>query len=527
MREPGSASGFTDITMETQASLDKLDTPEVLDVLIIGAGLSGIDAAYHVQTSFPSKTYAILEARDAVGGTWDLFRYPGVRSDSDMHTLGFPFRPWHANESIAGGADIRNYIRDTAAHYGIDRNIRFGHRVMRASWSSTDARWTVEARSKGGRTVQLICNFLYMCSGYYSYDKGFSPEYPGLERFQGKFLHPQEWPEKLDYAGKQIVVIGSGATAVTLVPALAAEAAQVTMLQRSPSYIVSRAAKDAIAIWLYRYLPKRVAAKLIKWKNVAYNITMFSLARSKPEKIKGMILGEVRQQLDAGYDVERHFTPRYNPWDQRVCLVPDGDLFTAIRSGRAAIVTDTIDTFEESGIHLSSGAVLPADIVVSATGLVMKIMGGAEILVDGVPAKFDEKFVYKGVMFSGVPNLAFAFGYTNNSWTLRCDLSARYVCRLLKYMDRKGWTVCMPTAPDASTVPEPLSDFSSGYFRRANAELPKQGQKTPWRVHQNYIKDAAGFAFGSVSDGILSFTKARSVPGTSKSRDTALSVSSK
>lgn len=483
-----------------------METQKQLDVLIIGAGLSGIDAAYHLQTSCPDKTYAILEARDAIGGTWDLFRYPGVRSDSDMHTFGFPFRPWHAEESIAGGAAICEYIRDTAAHYGIDRNIRLEHRVTRASWSSAEARWTVEVRVKGeGQIVCLVCKFLYMCSGYYDYDGGFSPTFPGMEQFAGLFLHPQNWPETLDYSGKRVVVIGSGATAVTLVPALATDAAHVTMLQRSPTYIVSRAARDAKAIWLHRHLPRRVAAKLIKWKNVAYGIVMFHLARTKPKKIKKMIIDGIRQQLHAEYDVERHFTPHYNPWDQRVCLVPDGDLFVAIRSGRVAIVTDTIDSFVESGIRLHSGATVPADIIVSATGLVMKLMGGAQILVDGVPLKADEKILYKGAMLDGVPNLALAFGYTNASWTLRCDITARYVSRLLNYMDRKGWSVCVPSFSDPSVVPEPLIDFSSGYVRRANAALPRQGQKTPWRVPQNYLKDLAAFSFGSISDGTLKF----------------------
>jgi cation diffusion facilitator CzcD-associated flavoprotein CzcO len=422
-----------------------------------------------------------------------------------MHTLGFPFRPWHADEAIASGPAIWNYIRETATHYGIDRHIRLGHRMIRASWSSTDVRWTIEAQAKDGSVVRLGCNFLYMCSGYYSYEKGFSPEFPGMNRFRGQFLHPQEWPETLHYAGKRIVVIGSGATAVTLVPALAREAAHVTMLQRSPSYVVTRPSKDAKAIWMFRHLPERLAAKLTKWKNVLYSVTMFHLARTKPEKMKALIISGIKQQLHPDYDVKRHFTPRYNPWDQRVCLAPDGDLFAAIRSGRVDIVTDTIEEVIEPGIRLSSGTTLPADIIVSATGLVVQLMGGADILIDGLPAKFHEKLVYKGAMFSGIPNLAFSFGYTNNSWTLRCDLTARFVCRLLKYMDRKAWSVCVPTVPGPSINPDPLLDFSSGYVRRADGVLPRQGQKTPWRVHQNYLKDLACFTVGSVSDGTMNF----------------------
>jgi len=499
--------------MESQEHFD------ILDVLIVGAGISGIDAAYHLQTAFPQKTYAILEARDAIGGTWDLFRYPGVRSDSDMHTLGFPFRPWQADEAIAGGPEIWNYIRDTAAHYGIDRHIRLGHRMIRASWSSADARWTVEAQTKDGRTVWLVCRFLYMCSGYYSYEKGFSPEFPGINRFQGQLVHPQEWPANLDYAGKRIIVIGSGATAVTLVPALAKDAAHVTMLQRSPSYVVTRPRKDAKAIWMNRHLPKGVAAKLTKWKNVLYSITMFYLARTKPETMKSLILKGIKQQLHPDFDVQRHFTPRYNPWDQRICLVPDGDLFAAIRSGQVEILTDTIAEIVESGIRLSSGTILPADVIVSATGLVVALMGGAEILVDGVPAKFHEKLVYKGAMFSGIPNLALAFGYTNNSWTLRCDLTARFVCRLLKYMDSRRFSVCVPNHPDPSINPEPLLDFSSGYVRRADGVLPRQGQKAPWRVPQNYVKDLAAFTFGSVNDGTMSFLRTSEADNVSRVSD--------
>ena len=485
-----------------------LEQPKYFDVLIIGAGLSGIDAGYHLQTSCPGKRYAILEARDAIGGTWDLFRYPGVRSDSDIYTLGFPFRPWKGERSIVDGASIRDYIRETASHYGIDRHIRFGHKMIHASWSSADARWTVDVEIQGaGKTTQFTCNFLYMCSGYYDYAGGFSPEFPGLAQFQGRVVHPQKWPEDLDYAGKRVVVIGSGATAVTLVPALAQTAAHVTMLQRSPTYVVSRPAKDPHATWMYRHLPHRLAASLARWKNVLYTIATFTLSRRRPEKVRQMILHGVRQQLGPDYAVDRHFAPRYNPWDQRLCLVPDGDLFTALRSGRAEIVTDEIETFTESGIRLTSGAELPADIIVTATGLVVKLMGGAQVDIDGVPVKASEKILYKGAMLSDVPNLAFAFGYTNASWTLRCDLTARFVCRLLNYMDRKGQPICVPRLSDSSVVPEPLLSFSSGYVARASGMLPRQGSKTPWRVHQNYILDLAAFVFGSVNDGTMTFFK--------------------
>jgi monooxygenase len=485
-----------------------LERPKHLDVLIVGAGLSGIDAAYHLQTSCPAKRYAIFEARDAIGGTWDLFRYPGVRSDSDMHTLGFPFRPWKGDRTIVDGTSIRDYIRETAAHYGIDHHIRFGHRVVHASWSSAQARWTIEVQIHGAqKTVKLTCNFLYMCSGYYDYAGGFSPEFPGLTRFHGRLVHPQKWPEELDYAGKKVVVIGSGATAVTLVPALAQSAAHVTMLQRSPTYVVTRPAKDPQTIWMFRHLPYRVAAKFARWKNVLITVATFAFARHRPEKARQVILHGVRQQLGPDYEVDRHFTPRYNPWDQRLCLVPDGDLFTALRSGRAEIVTDEIETFTESGIRLASGAELPADIIVTATGLVIKLMGGAQIDIDGVPVKASEKMLYKGAMFSDVPNLAFAFGYTNASWTLRCDLTARFVCRLLNYMDRKDQPICVPRLSDPSVVSEPLLAFSSGYVHRASGTLPHQGSKTPWRVHQNYILDLAAFAFGSVNDGTMAFFK--------------------
>src|ERR1700688_2231428 len=459
---------------------------EHFDVLIVGAGLSGIGAGYHLQQKCPGRSFMILEGRDCIGGTWDLFRYPGIRSDSDMFTMGYSFKPWTEPKAIADGPQILNYVRETAAENGIDKKIRFNHRVKRASWSTPDAHWTVEAERSGGgegttEIVRFTCNFLFMCSGYYKYEEGYTPEFSRRGDFAGPIVHPQKWPEELDYAGKRVVVIGSGATAVTLVPAMAKSAAHVTMLQRSPTYVVTRPAKDPQTIWMFRHLPYRVAAKFARWKNVLITVATFAFARHRPEKARQVILHGVRQQLGPDYEVDRHFTPRYNPWDQRLCLVPDGDLFTALRSGRAEIVTDEIETFTESGIRLASGAELPADIIVTATGLVIKLMGGAQIDIDGVPVKASEKMLYKGAMFSDVPNLAFAFGYTNASWTLRCDLTARFVCRLLNYMDRKDQPICVPRLSDPSVVSEPLLAFSSGYVHRASGTLPHQGSKTPWR----------------------------------------------
>ncbi|PXA78943.1 FAD-containing monooxygenase EthA [Caulobacter sp. D4A] len=481
-------------------------TAEYFDVLIVGAGLSGIGAAHHLTRRCPGKTYAILEARDAIGGTWDLFRYPGIRSDSDMYTLGYSFKPWREAKAIADGPSILNYVRETATEAGVNEHIRFRHKVRRAEWSSETASWTVEAEwLDTGETVKITCGFLYMCAGYYAYDAGYTPDFEGTERFRGKIVHPQHWPENLDYAGKRVVVIGSGATAVTIVPEMAKTAAHVTMLQRSPTYVVSRPAEDGLANWMRRRLPAMTAYGITRWKNVLITMLFFNLSRKKPAKTKERLINLVRDQLPKDYDVETHFTPRYNPWDQRLCLVPDADLFAAIGNGSAEVVTDHIETFTEDGLRLKSGKTLPADIVVTATGLRMQLMSGMEVVVDGRSVDLAKGFSYKGMMFSDVPNLASAFGYTNASWTLKADLTSEYVCRLLAHMDRAGADWCMPhlDAPDMEAVP--WLDFSSGYVQRAMDKFPKQGTRAPWKVHQNYALDLAALRLGKLEDGVMRF----------------------
>lgn len=475
---------------------------EHFDVVVVGAGLSGIGMAYHLQTRCPDRSYAILEGRAAMGGTWDLFRYPGIRSDSDMHTLGFSFQPWRDAKAIADGPSIRAYVEETAREHGIDRCIRYRTQVKRASWSTEDARWTVEATGPDGKPVVYTCEFLCMCSGYYNYARGYLPEFAGVERFGGMLIHPQSWPEDLDYSGKRIVVIGSGATAVTLVPELAKKAAHVVMLQRSPTYVVSRPAEDAVANWLRRRLPGRLAYGLTRWKNVLFGIWFYNLTRRKPDKVKAKILGWVRDHLGPDYDVATHFTPRYNPWDQRLCLVPDADLFEAIKAGRASVATDTIDSFDAGGIRLASGERIDADIVVTATGLELQLLSGVEFRVDGEVRDLSKALTYKGCMFSGTPNLAYTFGYTNASWTLKADLTALYVCRLLNTMRKRGLRQATPVNDDPSVTPEPFLDFTSGYVQRAVEFLPKQGSKKPWRVNQNYALDVIALRFGSVDESM-------------------------
>jgi monooxygenase len=480
------------------------ETPiEHFDVLIVGAGLSGIGGAYHLKTECPGKSYVILEARDRSGGTWDLFRYPGIRSDSDMYTLGYRFKPWRNAKAIADGPSILDYVRETARENDIDRHIRYRHAVKRASWSSEHSRWMVEAL-RDGETVRFTCSFIYMCAGYYNYEGGFTPDFPGMQRFRGRIVHPQKWTDDVDYAGKRVVVIGSGATAVTLVPAMTDKAAHVTMLQRSPTYIMTLPARDRIANFLKRVLPIKLAYWLTRWKNVLLTMFFFQMCRRWPAAVKRMIRRGVRNELGPDYDL-KHFKPRYNPWDQRLCLVPDSDLFKAIRDDRASIVTDEIEAFTENGIKLKSGAELGADLIVTATGLNLLLGGGVEFAVDGAPVDFSKTYAYKGMMFSGVPNAALAIGYTNASWTLKCDLTSEFVCRLLNHMDRHGYTQCTPRMTNPSLKPEPLIDFSSGYVQRSIDKFPKQGDKAPWRLHQNYALDIMELRFGKLDDGSMEF----------------------
>jgi cyclohexanone monooxygenase len=480
---------------------------ETVDVLIVGAGLSGIGAARRLQRACPDKRFLILEARATLGGTWDLFRYPGIRSDSDMHTLGYDFKPWTQAKAIADGPAILRYVREAAEEAGIERHIRYGHRVRAARWSSLDARWRVEAeRSADGSRVVLEARFLHLCSGYYSYARGHRPVFAGEADFTGRIVEPQFWPSDLDYAGRRVVVVGSGATAMTLVPEMAKTAAGVTMLQRSPSYVVARPSEDRIAQWLSRRLPARWAYGLTRWKNVLVSMFYYRMARRRPEAVRRRLIDMVRAQVGPGCDVARHFTPRYMPWDQRVCLVPDGDLFRQIRAGRVAVVTESIERFCARGVRLASGALLPADVIVLATGLELNVLGDIALQIDGRDCEPGRCLAYKGMMLSGVPNLAMTFGYTNASWTLKADLTAGYVCRLLRYLDRHGYASATPRA-DPGAAALPFLTFTSGYVQRALASLPKQGARAPWRVYQNYLQDLLAVRFGRVADGVLQFQR--------------------
>ena len=477
-----------------------------VDVLIVGAGLSGVGAAWYLQRHCPDRSFAILEGRASIGGTWDLFRYPGIRSDSDMYTLGYSFRPWTQAKAIADGPAILQYVRDTAQEAGIERHILYHHHVKRASWSSEDARWTVQAdRKDTGESVTLTCRWIHMCSGYYNYAEGHLPDFRGRKSFAGQFVHPQFWPDELDYSGKRVVVIGSGATAVTLVPEMAKIAAHVTMLQRSPTFVVSRPAEDAAANWLRGKLPAKTAYHVVRWRNVLMQMVFFHLSRRRPAYMKKKMIAGVSAQLGPDYDVGKHFTPSYNPWDQRVCLVPDADLFGAIKSGRATVVTDTIDTLTPDGIRLSSGEELKADVIVAATGLKLQLMSDVRFSVDGEVRRLNEALTYKGMMFSDVPNLSYSFGYTNASWTLKSDLTACFVCRLLNHLKARGCAIAVAHR-DLSVAEAPFLDFTSGYVQRAASVLPKQGATKPWKLNQNYARDMAALKLGKLEDGVMQFS---------------------
>ncbi|MGV9410657.1 flavin-containing monooxygenase [Nocardia sp. NPDC003693] len=486
-------------------------TPEHVDVLIVGAGLSGVGAAHHLQEAFPGRTYAILEMRDALGGTWDLFRYPGIRSDSDMFTLGYRFRPWLGDKAIADGGSILNYVRDTASEAGIDAHIRYRHRVVRAEWSSAHNRWTVTA-DHDGTPVTITAGFLFSCSGYYRYDRGYTPEFPGTERFPGPIVHPQHWPEDLEVEGKRVVIIGSGATAVTLGPALTARGAHVSLLQRSPSYIISMPARDAFADRVRRVLPARAAYTLARAKNVVFSTIMYQVSQRYPKRMRAWIHGLQERWLPAGYDIDTHFNPAYDPWDQRLCLVPNGDLFRAIRHGKLDMVTDRIDTFTETGLDLASGNRLDADVIITATGLNLVVFGGVDLVVDGRTVDLPEAMAYKAMMLSDVPNFAFIIGYTNASWTLKADLVCEHVVRLLRHMDANGYATATPVR-DPSVGTAPFMDFEPGYVLRALDRLPKQGDRAPWKLTMNYLRDVPKLRYGRVTDPALRFDRAPAKAG--------------
>ncbi|MFI9504358.1 flavin-containing monooxygenase [Nocardia sp. NPDC052566] len=467
---------------------------EHLDVVIVGAGLSGIGAAYRLQTECRGKSYAILEARAAMGGTWDLFRYPGIRSDSDMFTLGYPFKPWRDAKSIADGPSILRYIEETAAEHRIDRHIRYSTKVVSADWSTKSARWTLtlEERDAHGAATrrELTCGFLYACAGYFNYDQGHAPEFPGAAAFSGRIVHPQFWPDDLDYAGKRVVVIGSGATAVTLVPSMAGEAERVTMLQRSPTWISAVPGRDKTADRIRSYLPANLAHRLIRTKNILFNIGFYQYCQRRPEAAKKLLLGLTTRILKDEQAVAEHFTPSYNPWDQRLCAVPNADFFKAMKKGKAEVVTDHIETFVPEGIRLKSSRILEADIIVTATGLQMLAFGGIAPHVDGAPVTLADQFVWQGAMLTGVPNFAVCIGYTNASWTLRADLSSRLVCKVINHMDRNDYAAVVPQ-PEGALVEQPLLTLASGYIQRSIADFPRQGDRHPWRIRQNYLLDSA------------------------------------
>lgn len=483
-----------------------MNQTQELDVLVVGAGISGIGMGYYLKTHCPDKTFTILEARNSIGGTWDLFRYPGIRSDSDLHTFGYEFKPWTHEKSIASADSILNYIRETAREFGIDQHIRFGHNVLSANWCSSSKRWQVKVQLDSGEQQQFSTRWMFCAAGYYRYDQGFTPEFKGLEQFKGRVVHPQQWPEDLNYTDKNVVVIGSGATAVTLIPAMADKARHITMLQRTPTYIMSLPAKDPIANGLKKYLPAKMAYRLVRRKNIFLQRLFWLYCQKYPAHAKGYIRKHIAKRLPADFDLDKHFTPPYNPWDQRLCAVPNGDLFKTLRSGKASIATDHIDHFDERGIQLKSGERLDADIVVTATGLNIQMMGGMRLTMDDQPVNLADKVAYKGMMLSDIPNFVFAIGYTNSSWTLKIGLLCEHFCRMLQHMDKTGTEVCLPTIPDKGFGTRPLLDFGAGYVQRALASLPKQGTQTPWTMTMNYYDDEKNLRHGPVADQGLLFS---------------------
>jgi cation diffusion facilitator CzcD-associated flavoprotein CzcO len=509
------------VTAPSETLNDPASAAEHIDVLIVGAGISGIGCAYYLQKHHPQRSYTILEARERLGGTWDLFRYPGIRSDSDLHTFGFEFKPWRSEYAIADGAEILDYINEAASENGIDQQIRTSHRVTAASWSSDDSRWSVEVqRTDTGERSRITCNWLFTGTGYYHYDGGYTPELPGLEDFQGQVVHPQQWPDGLDYDGKRVVVIGSGATAVTLIPAMAQRTAQITMLQRSPSYIMSLPSKDGLANLFSRVLGPERGYALTRRKNIALQTAFYKFCQRFPKQARQLIRKLTIKQLPEGYPVDEHFKPRYDPWDQRVCIVPGGDLFRAIRKGSAEIVTDTITGFSPSGIRLASGRELEADIVITATGLRLLPLGGISFAVDGRAVELPSTLAYKGMMLSGIPNFAFLVGYTNASWTLKVGLVCEHFMRLLSYMDAHGYDQVTPTPdPLALAGTRPLLDFSASYVTRAVGDFPRQGARAPWQLAMNPNVDRAVLRKGPVEDPALQFRARR--PGAAQPAEPA------
>lgn len=486
---------------------------EHFDVLIVGAGLSGIGAARHLKSQCPDKTFAILEGRDTMGGTWDLFRYPGIRSDSDMYTLGYNFKPWTEPQVIADGHRIRNYIQETARENAIESHIRYDSKVTSADWQSDTATWTLTVQKKSGETTQLTCNWLMMCSGYYNYEEGFTPEFKGREDFKGQVIHPQFWPEKLDYSGKRVVVIGSGATAITLIPSMTDKAKHVTMLQRTPSYVISVPQFDPMVRVLLKFLPEMTVYKMSRARNNFITQMIFKLSRKYPNFMRKLLLKQVQAQVGKDFDM-KHFTPPYNPWDQRLCAVPNGDMFKVLRKGKASVVTDHIDRFVSNGILLKSGQTLEADIIVTATGLNLRLFGGMTMTVDGKAIEMNQHISYKGVMFSDIPNFSNTLGYTNASWTLKADLIAEYVCRLLKHLDKTGNRIAVPERKDPSVKPTQLLEMTSNYVARAEAYLPKGADRAPWKLYQNYALDKEQLHNGKLEDGVMAFRKPHVAAGT-------------